>query len=65
VDGQRDDCLGLFWCRQRPITGEELQAEMEQMAHQSKQPEVLLFFESVAISEICGSPQSALWLQPS
>jgi hypothetical protein len=41
VDGQRDDCLGPVWCRQRPITGEQLQAEMEQMAQRTKQPEVL------------------------
>lgn len=31
--------LEVYW--QRPITGEQLQAEMERMAQQTKQPEVL------------------------
>jgi hypothetical protein len=31
--------LDVYW--QRPITGEQLQAEMERMARQTKQPEVL------------------------
>ena len=36
---RQSQALEVYW--QRPITGQQLQAEMERMAHQTKQPEVL------------------------
>jgi hypothetical protein len=36
---RQSQALEVYW--QRPMTGEQLQAEMERMAHRTKQPEVL------------------------
>src|SRR5207237_2471680 len=36
---QKSQALADYW--QRPLTGEQLQAEMDRMAQQTKQPEVL------------------------
>jgi hypothetical protein len=36
---RKSQALEVYW--QRPITGDQLQAEMERMAQQTKQPEVL------------------------
>ena len=36
---RKSQALEVYW--HRPITGEQLQAEMERMVRQTKQPEVL------------------------
>ncbi len=38
-DLRKSQALGVYW--QRPITGEQLQAEMDRMARQTKQPAML------------------------
>ncbi len=54
---RKSQALEVYW--HRPITGAQLQAEMDRMARETKQPDVLTRISDLAV--VPYSPEHALW----